>query len=624
MTLGQHEINHHPLLATVLALQQVGDNDRAGQMLADQDPYFYDQVEMKVLYGVLIHFPQTVIEQTPALCYVQALLYRRIGQFQQAAQLLTTAKAAYAAVHQYQKVVHCTLELARLAQQQDDIQSALHYLQTEVEPLLDQQIPNAHHLQAHCAFQMAECWLAQGALSVAHTYIHRALTLYTNSVNPYGQLLAECWLARRALDAGEYGMVQRHLYNAQQQMTGTPLGPLAEAALLHNEVRLAWYQRGLEKALQSAQSYLSIADIEPYSRERIEARLLLGNLYRDVRQYRTAASWYAETCTLIEQLGYPIYSPWLQAEIAWSHILEGQIPTARMLLDKAAEQSVEKRGIVQQPPRPASRLYYLAQMRRQVVRAVVHLLDGEWSQANGLLDEAIVAYEGQGDGLAVCTLRLYRGYSALHQADVLTMLHHLEPAFRWLAAQQITTFPHWWHPKIVAEVCSHALLCDLYPEIVEQILVTHVGKTSLPSLKLLEKTDDIELRRQIHRLQQIIRGYSISTLDQVCDSPNKNVIQELLGQGDLCAEAYHKLENALMTAHHRQYPNPTIIAVFGLYIKGRSRAEIAKTLSCSLENVRNYITLIYQHFDLPAQHFQSREAWKQKLIEVARERGFIY
>lgn len=621
MTLGQQEINHYPLLATVLALQQAGHHTQAIQMLADQDPYFYDQVEMRALYSVLTHFSQTMITRTPALCYVQALLYRRMGQFQQATQLLATVKAAYAAAHQYQGIVHCTLEQVRLAQQQGASQQALHSLQTEVQPLLDQHLPDRPRLQAHCMLQLAESWLAQGALTRAHIHTQQALALYAKSDDRYGQFRAELWLARRALNAGDYGFARRHLYNAQQQMTGEPLGTMAEAALLHIELLLAWYQRALEKALQSAQSYLSVADSEPYSQDRVEARLLLGNLYRELRQYRTAASWYAETGTMIEQLGYPTYSTRLQAEIAWLYILEGQIPLARTLLDAPTQNLPEE---IEGQRTHLDCQCHLAHTRHQVARAVVHLLDGEWSQADRLLEQAIAAYADRGNELAVCALQFYRGYSALHQANSLVMLQQLEPAFRWLATQQITTFPYWWHPKIIAEVCSHALLCDLYPEIVEQILVKHLGKASLPALKLMEKTDDIELRRQIYRLQQVIRGYNVSSLEQVRDSPNKQVIQELLGQGDLCAETYHELENELMTAHHRQYPNPTIIAVFGLYIKGRSRAEIAKTLSCSLENVRNYITLIYQHFELPAQRFQSREARKQKLIEVARTRGFIY
>ena len=628
MTLGQQEISRHPLLATVLALQQAGHYGQASQVLADQDPYFYDQVEIKVLYGVLAHFPQPLIAQKPALCYVQALFARRMGQVQQATQLLLDAKATYAAANQHQGVVHCSLELARLAQQQGNAQRAHHYLQTEVQPLLEQQLRPAHRLQAHYALQMADSWLAQGNLAVAHTYAQQALTHYVDNGDAYGQLLAELWLARRALHAGEYRTARRHLSNAQQQMTAAPLGALAEAALRHNELLLAWYQRALETALQSAESYLSVADTEPYSRDRIEARLLLGNLHRDLRQYRAATSWYAETSAVIEQLGYPTYSARLQAELAWLHILEGQLPAARALLEDPRQRLQEGLGTnqrqVSQPQTLEVQQCQRLQTGLQVTQAMLHLLDGEWAQANALFDGTMAVYADRGDWLTVCTLRLYRGYSALHQGDTSTVLRQLEPAFHWLAAQQLTTFPHWWHPKILAEVCSHALLCNLYPEIVEQILVTHLGKTSLPSLKLLEKTDDIELRRQVFRLQQIIRGFSVSTLDQVRDSPNKQVIQELLEQGELCAETYHELESELMTAHNRQYPNPTIIAVFGLYIKGWSRAEIAKTLSCSLENVRNYITLIYQHFDLPATHFQSRESRKQKLIEVARARGFIY
>lgn len=628
MTLGQYEINRHPLLATVLALQQAGHYGQASQVLADQDPYFYDQVEIKVLYGVLAHFPQPLIAQKPALCYVQALFCRRMGQVQQATQLLTAAKAAYAATNQHQGVIHCTLALARLAHQQGDVQSAHRYLQTEVQPLLDLHFCPAHRLRAHCALQMAESWLAQDALALANTYAQQALTLYAGAGDRYGQLLAELWLARCALDKGAYATVRHHLDNAQRQMTPAPLGALAEAALRHGELLLAWYQRALEDALQGTQSYLRVADTEPYSSDRIEARLLLGNLYRELRQYRTAASWYAETGALIEQLGYPNYGARLQAEIAWLHILEGQLSVARALLDAPTSSTVEGIGAAQaptqQPPRPEPQQGSLAQTKRQVVRAVLHLLDREWRQADARLDEAMAVYEGRGEWLALCVLRLYRGYSALQQGDASTMLQQFELAFQWLAAQQIATFPHWWHPKILAEVCSHALLCNLYPGLIEQILVKRLGKASLPSLKLLEKTDDIELRRRVHRLQQIIRGFSVSTLNQVSGGPNRQVIQELLGQGDLCAETYHELEHELMTAHHRQCPNPTIIAVFGLYIKGRTRAEIAKTLACSLENVRNYITVIYQHFDLPAQRFQGREARKQKLIEVARARGFIY
>jgi DNA-binding NarL/FixJ family response regulator len=175
----------------------------------------------------------------------------------------------------------------------------------------------------------------------------------------------------------------------------------------------------------------------------------------------------------------------------------------------------------------------------------------------------------------------------------------------------------------LAEVCTHALLSNLYPALVEKILVQQLGKASLPFLKLLDTTDDIELRRQALRLQQMISG-GANPAAHLPASLSKRVIEELLAQGHLRAEAYRELETELMTAANRLTPNPTIIAVFGLYVQGWTRADIAAELQCSTENVRNYITIIYNHFGLPAYRFHKREARRQKLIDVAQTRGFIY
>ena len=97
----------------------------------------------------------------------------------------------------------------------------------------------------------------------------------------------------------------------------------------------------------------------------------------------------------------------------------------------------------------------------------------------------------------------------------------------------------------------------------------------------------------------------------------------LLCNGELQAERYPYLEQELMTANYRRLPNVTLLAVFGLYINGVSRNEIATQLECSIENVRNYITQIYRHFGIAARAFSTRRARWQRLVEIARERGFI-
>ncbi|MCE7982376.1 MAG: hypothetical protein DYG89_14370 [Caldilinea sp. CFX5] len=543
---------------------------------------------------------------TAGFHYLQAIWLRRNGQLLQASWHLTKAKLAYTACDQPQGVVRTTLALAQLAQPQEGWSSAHRYLFDEVQPFFEQHLVDDPTLQAHCYLQMADVARDQGDWTTGARYARQALTRYDALDHAHGQVMAHIWLVPYALGSGDRAGAAAHLQQAQEQATSAQLGSPVAARLLYGELLLAWHQRALTTALPLAQQYLAAANTEAYSLEQIEARLLLGNLYRDSGEYGIAHSWYDDAGAVIEQLGYRAYLPRLQAELAWLYLLEGELSIARALVEEQIATTL--------PPQRTA---------LQVVLAVLQMMDGEWEAAATLLAEAQTFYERAADGLAVCALRLYRAYNALHQTETTPALQHLSLALGWLDAQKLTTFPHWWHAKILAEVCTHALLSNLYPALVEKMLVQHLGKASLPFLKLLDTTDDIELRRQALRLQQMITG-STDPVTHLSASPSKRVIEELLAQGNLRAEAYRELEAELMTAANRLTPNPTIIAVFGLYLKGWTRADIAEELQCSTENVRNYITIIYNHFGLPAYRFHKREARRQKLIEVAQTRGFIY
>lgn len=638
----KHESKLQRLLTRVFALQQAEQYAQAIEELASQDAYIYDTIELQLFYSLLKNFPQawhsTTVEQPaespmnpatpqsspatlerpveapaqlpPAVAagfyYLQALWLRRNGQLDQASLHLTKAKLAYTACEQPKEVARATLALAQLAHPQEGWPPAHHYLFDEVQPFFDQQQVNDPTLQAHCYLQMADVTRDQGDWQTAARYAQEALTRYQALNHAYGQVLAQSWLTPYALSRGDHVAARAHLQQAHDLATLAKLGQPVAARLLHSELLLAWYQRSLATALPLAQQYLTVANAEPYSLERIEARLLLGNLYRDNGDQRIAHSWYNDAATVIEQLGYRSYLPRLRAELAWLYLLEGEFSAARAVVAQPIE-----------TPLPAQ------QMALQVTLAILQMMDGEWGTADELLAEAATFYEKAGDALALCALRLYRAYGALHQAETLAAIQHLERALGWLQAQGVNAFPHWWHPKILAEVCTHALLSNLYPALVERILVQHLGRTSLPFLKLLDTTDDIELRRNALRIQQRITG-SADPVTHLADSPSKRVIATLLTEGNLRAEAYRELETELMTAANRLTPNPTIIAVFGLYLQGWARVDIAHELQCSTENVRNYITIIYNHFGLPAFRFHKREARRQKLIEVARTRGFIY
>ena len=638
----EHESNLYPWLTRIFALQQAGRYTQAVEDLASQDACIYDTIDLHYFYKLLLNFPQawlsTAVDQPTELPmnllanqkplgtadqsadpsaplptvvkagfhYLQAIWLWRNGQLLEANWHLTQAKLAYVTCEQPQGAVRATLALARLAHPQEGWPLAHRYLFDEVQPFFAQQQVDDPILQAHCYLQMAEVVRDQGDWSTATHYAHQALNCYQTLHHAYGQVLIHIWLVSYALHCGDRPAAQTHLQAAQEQAVRANLGQPVEAQLLYGELLMAWHQRAFATALPLAEQYLTVANARSYSLEQIEARLLLGNLYRDIGDYQLAHSWYVDANTVIEQIGYQGYLPRLQAELAWLYLLEGEFSVARAVVEQEMPTTLP-----------------IQRAALQVILAVLEMLDGEWEAADDLLAEAAAFYTKAGNRLALCTLQLYRAYNALHQDKTMAALQQLEEALSWLRKQGLTAFPQWWHPKILAEVCTHALLSNLYSELVEQILVQHLGKTSLPFLKLLDTTADIELRRRALRLQQRITG-SGDPVAHLSASPSKWVIEELLDQGNLRAEAYRELEAELMTAANRLTPNPTIIAVFGLYVKGWTRAEIAKELQCSTENVRNYITIIYNHFALPAFRFHKREARRQKLIEVAQARGFIY
>ena len=82
-----------------------------------------------------------------------------------------------------------------------------------------------------------------------------------------------------------------------------------------------------------------------------------------------------------------------------------------------------------------------------------------------------------------------------------------------------------------------------------------------------------------------------------------------------------RLARLFTTAQSKDTANPVLLATFGLYIHGASRGEIAQQLGRSESTIRNYITYIYECFDLA--HTGSRLRRRARLVEIARREGYI-
>lgn len=103
----------------------------------------------------------------------------------------------------------------------------------------------------------------------------------------------------------------------------------------------------------------------------------------------------------------------------------------------------------------------------------------------------------------------------------------------------------------------------------------------------------------------------------VQDETTKVVLRHLLTAGHITIDNLLNLKRTLVTAQQLRRPNPRLIAIFCLYLKDLSRAEIAEALACSEGLVRHSVSDIYQIFDLRLEEFQGTIARKRRLYAIA-------
>lgn len=262
-------------------------------------------------------------------------------------------------------------------------------------------------------------------------------------------------------------------------------------------------------------------------------------------------------------------------------------------------------------------------MSVKMQQAISYFEDNNAEKAIPLLEDALAYYLAAGNGQACCIIYFYLAFAAICTNNHSQILPYLEKAFTWLTGNQFDALPEWWHSETIAEVCKQAIAADLYIDIVHQLCVQHLGVHAVRPLADLIGSDDLDTQRRAQHILNVINGKNELIISHLPDSKAKAIILNLLENGQLLAEGYPQLERKLLTAKQRRHPNPTIIAVFGLYVFGYQRDVMAQMLECSMQNVRNYITEIYRCYKLQASDFRRREDRRQALIQLARQNGFI-
>lgn len=161
----------------------------------------------------------------------------------------------------------------------------------------------------------------------------------------------------------------------------------------------------------------------------------------------------------------------------------------------------------------------------------------------------------------------------------------LDRALGWLAQHHLDYLPYWWYPPLLSEICAQALVANLYTDVVERIFLNHLGGAGKAALTALGHGAMPWPPSTAYRLLQDLGDPIL--VAHLADGATKVVVSEPLAQWQTLPIAYPRLE--LMTALRRPKPNPTLMAVFGLYLNGVARRRLPTVRAAEMEI---YITAI--------------------------------
>ncbi len=598
--------------AAQVALEEVRavlQNERfqeAGRLMAESIEMLLDGASLSSIRSLLTMFPTRQFEEDAYLRFVEGMIYVRRGRPTEALNLLERARFSFVHTERdYGRAVVCALEMSRVRQSHDDFRTAYYHLYDEVAPLISAGLVQDPLARGQYFLRLAELAPDMGKLQESNETAAKALRIFRDVGDMAGQFRALARLATTACEVGDLYEAESKIDLAAQCLANGDLGKNAQARLLNLRLHLAWYQGNLERALRLAEDFRNLADVEQFPIYRLYARILTGNLLRGLGRFQEAGRWYAETQELIHKLGHERYQPWLDVQVGWLSALAGRLDEARALVQSALQTSDLGQA-----------------MSFKVFLAVVNILDGHLGVAQTLLNESHTFYTASGDELSVCAIGFYQALVALHLGDETTTLELLTRSLGWMDRQRIDYFPHWWHPGLIAEACAFAAVAPCCGDTGERLMLRRLRREAAPALRRYVLDADPNRRQHARRLLRVLGVSPMDVLDGVRKESVRSVLEEHLLDGRLRWEGFHELWSELVSANHRRTPNPSMVAVFALFVNGASRREIAGRLGCAASTVRNHITVIYHHFGLPDPGGQ-RHIRQDRLVEIACERGFI-
>jgi tetratricopeptide (TPR) repeat protein len=591
------------LLEQIRALLQRQDHEAAVRLLIEKQQLLRSGDPGMVLH-LLRLLPLWTVQGSAQLLWLQGWAEARTGSYAAAAASLENARLDLIAQRQQTDALRVVLELARLHHLLEDLGMARLYTQMASDLLRELHLGDPG-VEAEAVLRVAMLAPDIGLYREGEDLARRALRLYELQGDRAG--VCSVWLLLFSFhnQTGRYQASGSYLRQAQQLVDSANLGPVYAVSVLNKRAHWYWYQGNLAAGLKQALAAVELADASAQPKWQVYNRLVVGNLARAMGDSRTALRWYMETERLAKSTGFERFVCWIDINWAWLEILQERYEPARERIHRVLQ--THDRGQA---------------MSFSVFLAVLYSLTGRIQEAVDLLQRSLIFYQESHDLLSTCSIRLQLAACFLangqrEQAEAL-----LAQALRWMAEQRIDYLPHWWHPATMVRLCIHALEQGLAPGTAEQILVEHLGDLASEAvLPLLQKDNPAVCQRAVDILERLERG-PLAVLGTIHEPRVRAVLSELLAMRRLRASALPKLAERLTGSGQSRRPNPTLLAVFGLYLYGATRQEIALRLHISSNVVRNYINQIYQAFRLSYQASQ-RDERRRQLWDLAQQAGYV-
>lgn len=564
--------------------------------LVEHGHLLLEEGERTLVQEALIALPVPWRDSNPQLLFLYAQLKAEAGVYQEAIQLYEQAGRRYGDTGDRVQQVHCFLQLARIYHRLEDLEAARFYTD-HAHRVLEQLVAVEDHALAEMHLTMARLAPDAGRIGYSATHAEQALHFYERVGEIPKQLEALLLLAGAANQTGYPQTSLSLLRIARARYTALDNNVQWELAIGNQQAHCLWYLARFAEAAQIAETTVNLADTVPHTKQRVYLRLLLGNIYRARRRFSEAHRCYDEAEALLTPLGFTLYRVWIDVHRAWLRALENDLVTAKAELRHALTQCD-----------------YGQAMSFNVFLAAIYSLERQFDAAEQLLHQSKEFYETSGDWLSVCALGIHLAYIAIQKQQFDDARAYIQPALAWMAGHNLYYFPHWWHDHIVATVMVYALRHSIYPATVEQILLGPLRSTihSVVRPLLQPDTPSVQLDAAAH-----------IDLSFASNPKAREVLSELLSSGWLGAERFEELKARMVTGKRRGHTNATLMAVFGLYVRGWSRGSIAERLAIADSTVRNYITQIYEIFHLEDLADARPHRRLVHLRHLARQEGFI-